>query len=68
MKNIGILLIGLSLLTLAMTIIFSKLIVALYIAGGEFPSGNQISIFVYILIGLVFLLGLSSIFLDKRKE
>jgi len=64
-KSVGILLIGLSLLSLAMTSVISDLIPALYSAGG-FNRSYQISIFVYIVIGLVFLLGLYSLF-NKRS-
>ena len=65
MKNTGILLIGLSLLTLAIVIVLSRVTEALFVIGRV--NGGTITPFVvYILIGVVFLIGLISMF-NKEK-
>lgn len=66
MKGSGILLAGFSLLTLALVIMLSQVAEAIFIIGVDQIGHNIIPIFVYVLIVLVFLLGIVSIFLDKK--
>ncbi|TFJ91684.1 hypothetical protein [Lentibacillus salicampi] len=65
MKNIGILLSGLSLLTLAMVIILSRVAEAVFSIARN-PTYTT-PFFVYILIGIVFLLGVALIFGKEQK-
>ncbi len=65
MKNSGILLIGLSLLTLALVITLSRVAEAIFVISNV-DIGHVTSPFVYLLIGLVFLLGLISTFYKQQ--
>ncbi|WP_017382040.1 hypothetical protein [Paenisporosarcina sp. TG-14] len=65
MKNSGVLLVGFSLLTLALVIVLSRVAEAIFVIS-KVDIGHVIPIFVYVLIGIVFLLGLISIF-NKQK-
>ncbi|QBP41817.1 hypothetical protein E2636_11960 [Paenisporosarcina antarctica] len=65
MKNSGILLVGMSLLTLALVIVLSRVAEAIFVIS-KVDIGHVTPIFVYVLIGIVFLLGLISI-LNKQK-
>ncbi|APC47667.1 hypothetical protein GLV94_12105 [Virgibacillus halodenitrificans] len=65
MSNVGLLLIGLSLLTLVMVIILSRVAEAIFIISNY--VGDIIPYFVYVLIGIVFLFGVTLVLLDKRR-
>nr|WP_237474005.1 hypothetical protein [Virgibacillus halodenitrificans] len=64
-SNVGLLLIGLSLLTLVMVIILSRVAEAIFIISNY--VGDIIPYFVYVLIGIVFLFGVTLVLLDKRR-
>jgi hypothetical protein len=64
-RNTGILLVGLSLLTLAIIIVLSRVAEAIFLMSNY--AGYVTPYFVYILIGIVFLLGLILIFFNKLK-
>ncbi|WP_019376610.1 hypothetical protein [Virgibacillus halodenitrificans] len=65
MSNVGLLLIELSLLTLVMVIILSRVAEAIFIISNY--VGDIIPYFVYVLIGIVFLFGVTLVLLDKRR-
>ncbi|WP_121615444.1 hypothetical protein [Virgibacillus halodenitrificans] len=65
MSNVGLLLIGLSLLTLVMVIILSRVAEAIFIISNY--VGDIIPYFVYVLIGTVFLFGVTLVLLEKRR-
>lgn len=66
MKNSGILLIGFSLLTLALIIALSKITEAIFVIGAVQVVHHITPIIVYFLIVLVFILGIFSIFRNKK--
>ena len=65
MRNVGLLLVGLSLLTLAMVIIILKVAEAIFVTVNY--NGDITPYFVYVLTGIVFLFGLALVFFDKQK-
>ena len=65
MRYVGLLLVGLSLLTLTMVIIISKVAEAIFV---DINYVEDITpYFVYVLIGIVFLFGLVFVLFDKQK-
>jgi hypothetical protein len=64
-RNVGLLLVGLSLLTLAMVIIISKVAEAIFVTVNY--NGVITPYFVYVLTGIVLLFGLALVFFDKQK-
>lgn len=66
MKNSGILLIGFSLLTLALIIALSKITEAIFVIGAVQVVHHITPIIVYFLIVLVFISGIFSMFRNKK--
>ncbi|WP_053366299.1 hypothetical protein [Bacillus sp. FJAT-27245] len=66
MRKIGVLLVGLSLLTLSVIMVLSEVTKAIYHTAQSYGY-DSISNFVYVLIAIVFLIGLISIFIKKQE-
>lgn len=66
MKKIGVLLVGLSLLALSVILVLSEVIRALYHTNESYGY-DSISIFVYVPIGIVFIIGIISIFFKNQE-
>ncbi len=63
--SVPLIIVGLSLLTLAMVIVLSNVAEAIFIIARY--VGDVTPFIVYVLVGIVFLLGVTLIFVDKQK-